>query len=131
MSKTTKIQHVSKVAKGTLKKALTFVKENKYMFIQLGLILIPTAVGYCNDGSAIAITPLQKPLKVLHDAFTGPIPGVVTGISAALGGCSWAMGWEQQVTQRCVKGVGGGAIAMGGGKFMDSMGIGNVSGCLF
>lgn len=114
-------------------KAWDFVKENKFMFIQLGVLLIPVATGYCSDAegyaSNVEITSLQKPLKALSKALTGPIPGAVTGISIALGGCSWAMGWEQQVTQRCVKGAGGGAVAMGAGKFVNDLGIG--SGCLF
>ena len=48
-----------------------------------------------------------------------------------MGGCSWAMGWEQQVTQRCIKGAGGGAVAMAGGEFLNELGISGVSGLLF
>ena len=119
-------------------KTWKFVKENKFLFIQLGILVLPAAIGYCNDAAGYAnqieISPLKKPLAKLAGALTGPIPGAITGISVALGGCSWAMGWEQQVTQRCVKGAGGGAVAMGAGKFMSDLGLSDsatVSACLF
>ena len=48
-----------------------------------------------------------------------------------MGGMSWAMGWEQQIMNRCVKGAGGGAIALGVGKFMENMFGTGISGSLF
>lgn len=107
-----------------------FLKKHRWLLLQAGVLLLPAALGYANEASSIKITPLQKPLEVLHDFLTGPLPAVTTGISAAMGGMSYAMGWEQQVTQRCLKGVGGGAIGMGAGEFLDSLGIG-VTGCMF
>lgn len=107
-----------------------FAKKHRWLFLQVGIMLLPAAMGYANEAANIKISPLQKPLEVLHDFLTGPLPALTTGISATLGGMSYAMGWEQQVTQRCLKGVGGGAIAMGSGEFLDSLGIG-VTGCLF
>ena len=48
-----------------------------------------------------------------------------------MGGMSWAMGWEQQIMLRCVKGAGGGAIALGVGKFMENMFGNGVNGIMF
>ena len=79
----------------------------------------------------LGIEPLERPLTTIHDALTGPIPILVTAGSVAMGGMSWAMGWEQQVMMRCVKGAGGGAIAIGAGKFMESVLGQGDSGCLF
>lgn len=107
-----------------------FVKKHRWLILQVGVMLLPAALGYANEASSIKITPLQKPLEVLHDTLTGPLPAIATGMSAAMGGMSYAYGWEQHITQRCLKGVGGGAIAMGSGEFLDSLGIG-VTGCLF
>lgn len=80
---------------------------------------------------ATGISPLDKPLQTIHTALTGPIPKIVTGVCVAMGGMSWAMGWEQQVMSRCIKGAGGGAIAMGAGSFMSSVISDGASGCLF
>lgn len=80
---------------------------------------------------ATGISPLDKPLQTIHTALTGPIPKIVTGVCVAMGGMSWAMGWEQQIMNRCVKGAGGGAIALGVGKFMENMFGTTISGTLF
>lgn len=109
---------------------IRFVKKHRWLILQVGVMLLPAAMGYANEASSIKITPLQKPLEVLNEFLTGPLPALATGMSAALGGMSYAWGWEQHVTQRCLKGVGGGAIAMGAGEFMSSLGIG-VTGCMF
>lgn len=114
------------------KKTFKFVKNNKMFFLQMGIMLIPAAVGYANDSvSTSQVSTLTTPLAKLHSVLTGPIPKGVVGISVAMGGCSWAMGWEQQVTQRCIKGAGGGAVAMAGGEFLSELGISGVSGLLF
>ena len=115
-------------------KALAFAKENKAFMVKLGLMAAVAAVpdvGFCNAASNIQVTPLQKPVQMFTDLMTGPIPACFTVISGAVGGLSWGMGMEQQVTQRAIKCVGGGAIATSVGAGMSWIGIDGVSSCLF
>ena len=118
----------------TASRALTFARENKAFMFKLGLMAAVVAmpdVGFCNSASNIQVTPLQKPVQMFTDLMTGPIPACFTVISGAVGGLSWGMGMEQQVTQRAIKCVGGGAIATSVGSGMSWIGIDGVSSCLF
>lgn len=113
----------------TKKDALDFVADNWVQLLQIGIFLLPAATGFAQQ--TVGIEPLNKPLNTIKEALTGPIPILVIAGSVAMGGMSWAMGWEQQVMMRCVKGAGGGAIAMGAGKFMTSVLGQGADGCLF
>ena len=120
----------------TKKDVLSFAKASLPTLALMGLYMLPAAVGFANEAAATSeihtgIDPLDKPLNVLASALTGPIPKLVIAGSIAMGGMSWAMGWEQQVMSRCIKGAGGGAIAMGAGSFMSSVISDGASGCLF
>ena len=119
----------------TKKDVLSFAKASLPTLALMGLYMLPAAVGFANDGATETITtgidPLDNPLNVLSSALTGPIPKLVIAGSIAMGGMSWAMGWEQQIMNRCVKGAGGGAIALGVGKFMQNMFDTSISGTLF
>ena len=117
----------------TKKDVLSFAKASLPTLALMGLYMLPAAVGFASEGTEIqtGIDPLDKPLNVLASALTGPIPKLVIAGSIAMGGMSWAMGWEQQIMNRCVKGAGGGAIALGVGKFMENMCGTGISGSLF
>ena len=117
----------------TKKDVLSFAKASLPTLALMGLYMLPAAVGFASEGTEIqtGIDPLDKPLNVLASALTGPIPKLVIAGSIAMGGMSWAMGWEQQIMNRCVKGAGGGAIALGVGKFMENMFGTTISGTLF
>ena len=117
----------------TKKDVLSFAKASLPTLALMGLYMLPAAVGFASEGTEIqtGIDPLDKPLNVLASALTGPIPKLVIAGSIAMGGMSWAMGWEQQIMNRCVKGAGGGAIALGVGKFMENMFGSTISGSLF
>ena len=117
----------------TKKDVLSFAKASLPTLALMGLYMLPAAVGFASEGTEIqtGIDPLDKPLNVLPSALTGPIPKLVIAGSIAMGGMSWAMGWEQQIMNRCVKGAGGGAIALGVGKFMENMFGTGISGSLF
>ncbi|GAA0207698.1 hypothetical protein [Selenomonas dianae] len=117
----------------TKKDVLSFAKASLPTLALMGLYMLPAAVGFASEGTEIqtGIDPLDKPLNVLASALTGPIPKLVIAGSIAMGGMSWAMGWEQQIMNRCVKGAGGGAIALGVGKFMENMFGTGISGSLF
>lgn len=128
------IKKIKKKGATTASKAITFAKENKAFMFKLGLMAAVVAVpdvGFCNSASNIQVTPLQKPVQMFTDLMTGPIPACFTVISGAVGGLSWGMGMEQQVTQRAIKCVGGGAIATSVGSGMSWIGIDGVSSCLF
>ena len=115
------IKKIKKKGATAASKALTFAKENKAFMFKLGLMAAVVAVpdvGFCNSASNIQVTPLQKPVQMFTDLMTGPIPACFTVISGAVGGLSWGMGMEQQVTQRAIKCVGGGAIATSVGSGM-------------
>jgi trbC/VIRB2 family len=96
----------------------------------MGLYMLPSAIGFASEIKT-GIDPLDKPLNVITTALTGPIPLLVIAGSIGMGGMSWAMGWEQQIMMRCVKGAGGGAIALGVGKFMENMFGNGVNGIMF
>ena len=117
----------------TRKDVRSFLGDNWPFLLRVGLYTIPAIFPATSAFAAgsVGIEPLEKPLTTIHDALTGPIPILVTAGAVAMGGMSWAMGWEQQVMMRCVKGAGGGAIAIGAGKFMESVLGEGDSGCLF
>ena len=128
------IKKIKTKGASTASRALTFARENKAFMFKLGLMAAVVAmpdVGFCNSASNIQVTPLQKPVQMFTDLMTGPIPACFTVISGAVGGLSWGMGMEQQVTQRAIKCVGGGAIATSVGSGMSWIGIDGVSSCLF
>ena len=108
----------------------SFLRASAPVVLQLGILMLPSAVGFASDAGKEGITPLQKPLEVITGALTGPIPILVTVGGIALAGMSWALGWEQQVMSRGVKVAGGGAVAMGAGSFMESVIGTGLSGCL-
>lgn len=126
-----------------LKEAGKFVLDNKVAFLQMGImaaVVIAPDIGFCsttgaadNTGiqegkSGITITALKDPVEKIGATLTGPVPAIFTVISGAIGGLSWGMGWEQQITQRALKCVGGGAVAMSAGGIMDNLGI--TAGCI-
>ena len=121
-----------------MKEAGKFVLDNKGMFLKMGImaaVVLAPDVGSCavatggeSGKHAIStvgtqITSLNEPLQKIGGALTGPIPAVFTIVSGAVGGLAWGMGWEQQITQRALKCVGGGAVAMGAGQVLTDVGI--------
>lgn len=122
-----------------LKEAGKFVFKNKWTFLKMGImaaVVLTPDIGFCSvttggdggsgqiSGVTSEITSLNKPLQVVGGALTGPIPAVFTIVSGAVGGLAWGMGWEQQITQRALKCVGGGAVAMGAGQVLSDVGVG-------
>lgn len=131
-------ENVAAVKGITKEDVKSFCKNNWVPLLRIGALCAVSVLA--SDHSVLAnatgsdgtgISPLDKPLQTIHSALTGPIPKLVTAGSIAMGGMSWAMGWEQQVMSRCIKGAGGGAIAMGAGSFMSSVISDGASGCLF
>jgi len=125
--------------KRQLKQAGKFVLDNKVAFLQMGVmaaVCFAPDVGFCSVTTGgeggdhqistvnSSITSLNGPLQKIGGALTGPIPAVFTIVSGAIGGLAWGMGWEQQITQRALKCVGGGAVAMGAGQVLTDVGVG-------
>ena len=114
----------------TRKDVRSAAKASLPTLAMMGLYMLPSAIGFASEIKT-GIDPLDKPLNVITTALTGPIPLLVIAGSIGMGGMSWAMGWEQQIMMRCVKGAGGGAIALGVGKFMENMFGNGVNGIMF
>jgi len=114
-----------------VKKAIKFLKDNKWVFLQMGLMLLPMAIGYANDADKAEITALQKPMAVLQSTFTGAIPKVGVTVAAAAGATSWALGTESQVTKLALRCAMGGGVAMAAPSAITSLTGTTVSGCLF
>ena len=108
-----------------------FLRNNKWVFLRIGLLILPAAVGHASTASQITITPLQKPMEVIVGTLTGPIPKLFTGASVAMAGISWGTGMDQQITKRSVGCIGGGSIAMGAGEALKALTDVDVSACLF
>lgn len=124
---------LKKYLKTALKETVTFVKDNKGTILTLAAyaILIPV-MGECSTLSSESSKagPLAKPLKAISDFMTGPVPIGFTLVSGATAAISWGAGWEQSITQRATKCLGGGAVATGIGSGLDWAGVANVSSCL-
>lgn len=118
------------------KKIIKFLSDNKWAFLQIGLMVLPSAVGYASQIGSTGITPLDKPLEVLNGAFTGVIPKAGVTIALAAGFTSYALGTESQVTKLALRGAMGGGAAMAApgiiNALVDTSSAGQaVAGCLF
>lgn len=119
--------------KSAKKKVVKFLKDNKWGFVQLAILIVPQvcfAGTYGTDSTiSTGIDPLNRPLTVLNSAMTGAIPKVGVTIAAAAAAASYAMGTENQVTKAGLRVAMGGGIAMSAPAAINA--ITDVSGCLF
>ena len=105
-------------------KAVNYVKSNKGMFIQLGLMaavvgFMPDSVAYAQSGASDdTISVLTKPLSRMESLMSGPVPKAIVTIGAATGAASWALNIENQVTKTAMRVVGGGSVALGAATFI-------------
>ena len=61
---------------------------------------------------------ITKPMNTMSNLMTGPVPKAIATIACAIGGASWAMNIENQVTKAAMRVIGGGGVAMGAGAFV-------------
>jgi len=115
----------------TKKKVVTFLKDNKWVFLQMGIMVLPAAIGYANDAGNVDIAALKTPMTVLESTFTGTVPKVGVTIAAAAGATSWALGTENQVTKYALRCAMGGGVAMAVPATVSTLTGTTVSGCLF
>ena len=108
-------------------KVVNFVKENKWTLVRLGVMavaagIVPdvgyaqTATGTTTDGG---IATLSRPLDNFRQFLTGPMPRAVATIGVAVGGASWAMNVENQITKMAMRIVGGSGVAIGAATFIN------------
>ena len=129
---------LKKYLKTALKETASFVKNNKSSILTLAAyaLVIPVmgectaAIESASSGIGAGESPLTKPLKTIAEVMTGPIPMGFTLISGATTAISWGAGWEQSITQRAMKCLGGGAVATGAGQGFQWAGLDSVTGCL-
>lgn len=106
------------------KKAVQFARNNKGMFLQLGMMavvagLMPDSVAFAQSGASDdTISVLTQPLSRMESLMSGPVPKAIVTIGAATGAASWALNIENQVTKTAMRVVGGGSVALGAATFV-------------
>ena len=106
------------------KKAIHYVKSNKGLFLQLGVMaavvaIMPDSVAYAQSGASDdTISVLTKPLSRMESLMSGPVPKAIVTSGAATGAASWALNIENQVTKTAMRVVGGGSVALGAATFV-------------
>ena len=103
-------------------KVVNFVKENKWTLARLGVVALAAGivpeVSYAQNTTTSTVTTITGPLTTMQNLMTGPVPTAITTIGAAVGGASWAMNIENQITKTAMRVVGGGAVALGAAGFI-------------
>lgn len=113
------------------KKIGKFLRDNKWVFFQMGCMVLPAAIGYANDASNVQIDALKTPMSVLQNTMTQTVPRVGVSIAAAGGALSWAMGTENQIVKYALRTSIGGGLAMMAPATISNLTGSNVTGCLF
>ena len=125
----------------TKEKVVSFVKENKWQLLQMGVMAVivfaPDVTAYAmNAGDASGLgksglgEAIDKPMQALSGAMTGAVPKAGVTIAAATGGLSWALGTENQVVKYALRAGMGGGIAMAAPSVVNSV-TGVTTGFLF
>ena len=116
----------------TKKNVIKFLSDNKWCFLQLGIMMLPSVISFASTGSvSTGIDPLDTPLTKINSAMTGAVPKVGVTIAAAAGATSWALGTENQVTRYALRAAMGGGIAMSAPAAIQAITGTTVTGCLF
>ena len=108
------------------KRAWNFVKENKLLMAQLGVMGIVLLSGdtsfakTTDDTFSVVTSPIQK----FQNTITGPIATAIGTAGAGLLGLSVAMNFENQIAKRGVQGVGGIGLGIGTGTVVSKLGTG-------
>ena len=114
-------------------KVVNFLKENKWMLLKMGVMALAAGIvpdvsyaqtvnlgngtdGMTGDGG---VTAISRPLSRFSNLMTGPVPTAIATIGVAVGGASWAMNIENQVTKMAMRVVGGSSVAIGAAGFIN------------
>ena len=111
--------------KKKIKAAGKFVKENKLLMLQLGLmgaVLVSNEVSFATAVQDDAFAVVTNPLEKLQKTITGPIATAIGTAGAGLLGLSVTMNFENQIAKRAIQGVGGVGLALGGATVVSKLG---------
>lgn len=125
-------KEVFTMIKDYAKKGMKFIKDNKLMLLQAGILLAPQVASATIGGAVQTGMPWDSGLTTLQTALTGPIPKAGAVIAIAAGGALYALG-DSQITKLAMRTCFGTAIccsaATVAGVFAGGQGTG--SGCVF
>lgn len=103
----------------------TFVKDNRWFLIRLGIMAVTYAIMPDSDCFAQStkddnggIEVISEPLKKWEELMSGAVPKTIVTIGAAVGGASWALNIENQIVKTAMRVVGGGSVALAAGTFI-------------
>ena len=101
-----------------------FLKKHKWTLARLGVMALAAGivpeVSYAQNATTSNITQITNPLNSMRDLMTGAVPTGIATIGAAVGGASWALNIENQVTKTAMRVVGGSAVALGAAGFISN-----------
>ena len=105
-------------------KVVNFVKENKWMLMKMGVMALAAGIvpdaSYAQNTTTSSISQITNPLNSMRDLMTGPVPTGIATIGAAVGGASWALNIESQITKTAMRVVGGSGVALGAAGFIQN-----------
>lgn len=118
--------------KVTWKDVKKFVKDNKVMFIQCGILagtaLLTSDVSFASDfnvnGGNVqeGFQVITGPLDRVRELMTGKVPAAIGTIGAGVAGASWAMNLENQMTKAGMRVIGGTGVAIGAAGVLNGAG---------
>ena len=110
--------------KKKIKTAGKFVKENKLLMLQLGLmgaVVLTNEVSFATKADE-TFSVVTNPLEKLQNTITGPVATAIGTAGAGLLGLSVTMNFENQIAKRAIQGVGGVGLALGGATVVSKLG---------
>ena len=113
-------------------KARAFLKNNRSIFLQLGiivtLVVIPNLV-FANETISTDM-PWDSGVTKMRDALTGPLPKAGSAIAISGAGLLWMFG-ESQISRVAMRVALGSGIALAAPTAVTALSGVTVSGCLF
>lgn len=126
------IQKAGRQLKNNIRKTGRFVKDNKWCFMQLAVMVSWQSVcGATIGGDINTGMPFDQGVNMMQSALTGPIPRAGSVIAISTGAGMWMFG-QGQVSQTAIRTTLGSGIALGAPSMLTALaGPGTGSGCIF
>lgn len=120
------------MVKNSIQKAGRFIWNNKWCFMQMGIMLsVHNVCGATVGGDVSTGMPWDTGINAMQDALTGPIPKAGSVIAISTGAGMWMLG-QGQVSQTAIRATLGSGIALGSPAMVSALaGSGTGSGCIF
>lgn len=120
------------VVKRHIQKTGRFVRDNKWCFVQLAVMVSWQGVcGATIGGDINTGMPFDSGVNVMQSALTGPLPKAGSVISIATGASMWMFG-QGQISQTAIRATLGSGVALGAPSALAALaGPGIGSGCIF